>query len=267
MQPFLKLAKAWPWLPHFRVVAEFESLSRASRRFGISGAALSKAVRTLEKTLEVELFDRAGGKLRLNDHGRALLAAVRADMRHLDDTITSLQSEPSQLLRVALDGAWPALVLQPDDDIELHDDPADRTRALLRGDVDVVVHTERVDHPGIVTEPLATLERAVFVASTRPDTRDLAYVAIRDVGDGWPAAVERDVALVAASLAHAVACVSAGTLAAALPVALATRYGLRRVGGPELGACTLSASMRRSRGTAVTQAARWCERVQRSLAS
>lgn len=227
MQPFLKLAKVWPWLPHFRVVAEVESLSRAARRFGMTSAALSKAIRTLEKLLGVQLFDRTGGKLHLNEQGRALLAAVRASMRDLDDAITGLHTR-SDALRIAIDPALAMLVLPASSsNLELLDVPVEIAPSLLRGDVDAVVHVGAITHAELDSMQIATLERGVYVApGTKAAPRDPLTIE-----GAFPilSLEEPRQAVTASTLAHALAWVTSGSGAAVLPSAIANRLGLRAV--------------------------------------
>jgi DNA-binding transcriptional LysR family regulator len=57
----------------FRVVAETGSTAGAAAAISLSQSATSAAVNELERILELELFDRVGKRLQLNDNGRALL--------------------------------------------------------------------------------------------------------------------------------------------------------------------------------------------------
>jgi DNA-binding transcriptional LysR family regulator len=57
----------------FRVVAETGSTAAAAGRISLSQSATSAAINELERLLELQLFDRIGKRLRLNDNGRALL--------------------------------------------------------------------------------------------------------------------------------------------------------------------------------------------------
>jgi len=263
MKAFLELSKVWPWLPHFRVVAEYESLSRASRRFGISSAALSKAVRTLERGLAVELFDRAGGKLRLNDRGRALLEVIRNDMRDLDDVIAAIRSARAPgFVRVATDPAWTGVLVPPDGGVELTDAPASVSRALLRGEADVVFHAEPVASNELDTVPVGAFARAICTASDGEPRGFAALVVRGEIADGWPAERPREVAAVTHSLAHAAAVVAQGALAAVLPIAIGRAFGLRIVDTPGLALppCLMYATARRARGGG-SAAVRWRDRA------
>lgn len=61
----------------FVAVAEEQSFRRAAERLGVSTAAISKAVRRLEESLGVRLFDRTSRTVALSGEGRALLGRAR----------------------------------------------------------------------------------------------------------------------------------------------------------------------------------------------
>lgn len=64
-------------LLYFATVAETGSLIRAAERLSISAPALSNSIRRLEQDLGVDLFDRSGRSLVLNDCGREYLSFVQ----------------------------------------------------------------------------------------------------------------------------------------------------------------------------------------------
>ena len=57
----------------FRVVAETGTTAAAAAAISLSQSATSAAINELERILDLELFDRIGKRLQLNDNGRALL--------------------------------------------------------------------------------------------------------------------------------------------------------------------------------------------------
>jgi DNA-binding transcriptional LysR family regulator len=57
----------------FRVVAENGSTAAAAEALSLSQSATSAAINELERILDLELFDRVGKRLQLNENGRALL--------------------------------------------------------------------------------------------------------------------------------------------------------------------------------------------------
>ncbi len=66
----------------FVAVAQSGSTSAASEAIALSQSATSAAVNELERMLSLQLFDRAGRRLLLNDNGRALLPRA---LRMLED--------------------------------------------------------------------------------------------------------------------------------------------------------------------------------------
>lgn len=59
-------------LKYFKVIAETENVSVASRRLHVSQPFLSRTIKTLEDELQISLFDRTGKKITLNKYGRIL---------------------------------------------------------------------------------------------------------------------------------------------------------------------------------------------------
>lgn len=64
-------------LQYFLAIAECGSYSQASRRLYISQQGLGKAVRALERELDVSLFEKTGRKLHLTDAGKRLVPLAR----------------------------------------------------------------------------------------------------------------------------------------------------------------------------------------------
>jgi DNA-binding transcriptional LysR family regulator len=62
----------------FRVVADTGSTVAAAATISLSQSAASAAINELERLLELQLFDRVGKRLQLNDNGRALLPQALA---------------------------------------------------------------------------------------------------------------------------------------------------------------------------------------------
>ncbi len=60
-------------LKHFKIVVdENQNMSRAAKKLHISQPPLSQQIKSMEKTLGVNLFERHGRKLELTDEGKAL---------------------------------------------------------------------------------------------------------------------------------------------------------------------------------------------------
>ena len=64
-------------LEHFIAVAEEQSFTRAARRLRIVQSALSVSIRSLERELGVQLFERTTREVKVTDAGRVLLPEAR----------------------------------------------------------------------------------------------------------------------------------------------------------------------------------------------
>jgi DNA-binding transcriptional LysR family regulator len=64
-------------LEHFVAVAEERNFTRAARRLHLVQSALSVSIRSLERELQVRLFERTTREVRLTDAGRVLLPEAR----------------------------------------------------------------------------------------------------------------------------------------------------------------------------------------------
>src|SRR6185436_18966669 len=67
-------------LGHFVAVAEEGSFTRAAERLNIVQSAVSSTVRSLERELGVELFERTTQHVALSDAGQVLLPEARATL-------------------------------------------------------------------------------------------------------------------------------------------------------------------------------------------
>lgn len=63
-------------LKYFQTVARMEHITKASHKLNIAQPALSKTISSLEKELGVQLFDRKGRYIVLNEYGRLFLKRV-----------------------------------------------------------------------------------------------------------------------------------------------------------------------------------------------
>jgi DNA-binding transcriptional LysR family regulator len=80
-------------LEYFAAVAEEANFTRAAARVHISQSGVSAQVRTLEKELGAELFDRSGRTARLTEAGREALPYAKAAL----DAVANLRQTVDQV--------------------------------------------------------------------------------------------------------------------------------------------------------------------------
>lgn len=83
----------------FRSTARLENISQAADALAMSQSAASSALRELETQFDVQLFDRVGKRLQLNELGRALLPLAEALLDQAEDfgRVIAGHSEPGPL--------------------------------------------------------------------------------------------------------------------------------------------------------------------------
>lgn len=74
-------------LHYFVAVAEAENITKAAKRLFITQPALSRVILRLENELGTSLFDRKGGRLVLNDHGRVFLGHVKPALESINNGV------------------------------------------------------------------------------------------------------------------------------------------------------------------------------------
>jgi DNA-binding transcriptional LysR family regulator len=92
-------------LESFVRAAEGGTFSEAGRRLGLTAAAVSRNVATLERNLGVRLFQRSTRKLALTEAGERFLVSIDGNLEALQTAITEAaahNSEPAGVLKVSL---------------------------------------------------------------------------------------------------------------------------------------------------------------------
>lgn len=83
----------------FTAIAKHGSTTAAGEQIALSQSAISAAIVELERILNVQLFDRVGKRLQLNDHGRAMLPKAMALLDSANDLEAPyLNNAPSALI-------------------------------------------------------------------------------------------------------------------------------------------------------------------------
>jgi DNA-binding transcriptional LysR family regulator len=92
-------------LKYFQVLAAQEHLTKTAEQLHVSQASLSGMISRLEEDLNVELFDRQGRNIRLNQFGRAYLEHVNMVFNELTNgkiAIENLKTNTHQRLSLAM---------------------------------------------------------------------------------------------------------------------------------------------------------------------
>jgi len=90
-------------LEHFVAVAEERNFTRAARRLHLVQSALSVSIRSLERELDTQLFERTTREVRLTDAGRVLLPEARRTL----DAAAGAQAIHRNLIRSAISAPAP----------------------------------------------------------------------------------------------------------------------------------------------------------------
>jgi DNA-binding transcriptional LysR family regulator len=89
----------WAYLPAFLAVAEAQHLRRAALDLRVSPSALSRSISILEHRIGHALFERSGGRMRLNALGERLHSTVRQVIQLIDGAVDNhVTSDVTQLL-------------------------------------------------------------------------------------------------------------------------------------------------------------------------
>jgi len=84
-------------LKHFQTLAKLQNMTHAANALHIAQPALSRTLRVLERELGLQLFDRIGKHIYLNEYGNILLRHTNVILQELSDTEWELQKEKGNL--------------------------------------------------------------------------------------------------------------------------------------------------------------------------
>ena len=139
----------------FLAVSETESFSRAAEALYLTQPAISKRIQTMEKFLDIRLFDRIGKSVQLTEAGQALIPAYQRILDELEESeriISNLRETTRGHLRFATSHhvglhRLPAVLGQfakeyPDVDLELQFmDSEQACQQVLHGDIELGIVT------------------------------------------------------------------------------------------------------------------------------
>ncbi|MBP5857527.1 LysR family transcriptional regulator [Marivibrio halodurans] len=142
----------------FHAVATHARLADAARRLGVTESAVSHRIRQLERTLGINLFDRASGRLELTPTGRRYLERVEPALLQLHEATEALmpqtdRSEVRLTLPASLAVVWliPRLAgfeaAHPGIDVQLV--TTTRVMDLAREQIDLAIRYGRGNWPRV----------------------------------------------------------------------------------------------------------------------
>ncbi len=80
-------------LEYFLAIAEHGNMTEASKALHVSQPSLSVSLRSLEEELGVQLFDRIGRRLVINEHGEYFVGQVKTIHSVIAESVASMHSE------------------------------------------------------------------------------------------------------------------------------------------------------------------------------
>ncbi|RYL89757.1 LysR family transcriptional regulator [Sporolactobacillus sp. THM7-4] len=76
----------WQQIEYFQMVARLQHMTQAAEALSISQPALSRSIARLEEELGVELFERQGRSIILNQYGKLFLKHANRILKEIEDT-------------------------------------------------------------------------------------------------------------------------------------------------------------------------------------
>ncbi|WP_206956068.1 LysR family transcriptional regulator [Trinickia acidisoli] len=159
----------------FVQAADAGSFAAAGRMIGISSAAVSKNVASLEKALGVRLMNRTTRTLKLTEEGIAFLRQARIALEALDaaiDTVSAQRALPSGRVRISTSWAFGREQLMPVLPELLSRYPAlsvdvdfdDRIVDLVRDGYDIAIRGGNIPDSALVSRPIFRLNLALVAS-------------------------------------------------------------------------------------------------------
>ncbi|MFT7560684.1 MAG: DNA-binding transcriptional LysR family regulator [Flavobacteriales bacterium] len=164
----------------FIAVARHENVSKAAEHLYMSQSAVSGSLKELEKHFNLQLFDRIGKRLQLNEHGKNLRAHSESLMAMANDIETELDQHSSlgkltlgatltigDYLCAELIEAYLALAPQAKLKLNIANTHA-IAQELLDFEIDVGLIEGEYQHPDLDIQPWRQDELVVFCATNHP---------------------------------------------------------------------------------------------------
>ncbi|WP_174874230.1 transcriptional regulator GcvA [Vogesella oryzae] len=146
----------------FEAAARLESFSAAANELHVTHGAVSKQIKQLEEWLDVPLFERASGRVKLTETGWRYLVQIQ-DGLDLIANATSQLLQPDRQRRLSINST-PTLAMfwllprlagfrEQYPDIDLHLVTSDRDISRLEAPFDIAIRRGPGDWPGHIAKP------------------------------------------------------------------------------------------------------------------
>jgi len=169
-------------LTYFIEVAKYKSFTKASKSLHLSQSTLSKAVKSLEEELNIELIDRSAKKIELTDAGEIVLAEGAMIIESLNDLsihLYDLMNLKKGKIKIGIPPIigflfFPKIIkgfnnLYPDIKINISEDDSNKVKQEVReGKLDFGVVMLPVDEKEFDVIPFVNEELSLFVHHTHP---------------------------------------------------------------------------------------------------
>ncbi len=165
-------------LEYFRVAAQTQSITKAAAQLHLSQPSLSISISRLEKELGVRLFDRVGGRIRLNDTGRRFLRRAERIFTELNEARLELADGEDGGKPVSVGASNVGLCSDlftgymrryPQQRVRLFNDaPEALCRRLESGELDFAVSTRPLRAPEIEWQTLLDERLVILTAQDSP---------------------------------------------------------------------------------------------------
>ena len=179
-----------------RAIRQAGGLARAAEVLNMTQSALSHQVKGLEDQAGMELFVRRSKPMRLSAAGHRMLRAAERILPEIDameEEFRALRAGRTGRLHIAIechacfDWLFPVLEMfrhaWPEIDVDIKAGLAfEALPALNRGDVDLVISSDREPPPGIVFNPLFDYH-PTFVASSLNPLAERPFITAEDFRD------------------------------------------------------------------------------------
>jgi DNA-binding transcriptional LysR family regulator len=166
----------------FNTVVEQGSFARAAEKLQRAQSAISYQIKKLEQKLGADLFDRSHYRAELTPAGRAILSEGRrllVQVKHIGYLAERYKEGWEPSLEMVIDGALPmdpvmsALKILTEKDIPTRiqlkvEFLGGVQQRFTQDEADIMLVKDFIASPGLISEPLPTIENILVVAKSHP---------------------------------------------------------------------------------------------------